>query len=306
MNNTLSVIIPSYNEAAMIDKTASTIEAVLSSHRISHELIFIDDGSKDETWNQIQIAASKNKSLRGLRFSRNFGKESAIMAGLALATGDCCCIIDCDLQHPPQKIVDMYALWQNGYEVIEGQKSSRGNESRFHSWAARSFYALISKATGIDMSRSSDFKLLDRKAVNALLSIREQFSFFRALSGWIGFRTAIVEYDVQDRSEGTSKWNTISLIRYAIRNITSFSSAPMQLVTIMGVMMLAIALVFSAIAIAQKIAGVALGGFTTVILLLLFSASMIMISLGIIGYYLSKIYDEIKDRPRYIISDTCN
>ena len=209
------------------------------------------------------------------------------------------------LQHPPEKIVEMYRLWQQGYEVVEGQKSSRGKESAAHAWAARSFYSIISAAVGFDMSKASDFKLLDRKAVNVLLNMRESNAFFRALSSWIGFRTAVVPFDVQEREAGVSKWSTKALVKYAVSNITSFSTLPMQLITLLGVVVFVVSCVLGGIALVQKFTGRALGGFTTVILILLFSSSVIMISLGIIGYYIARIYEEIKGRPRYIVAKEC-
>lgn len=304
MENMLSVIIPAYNEKDNICRTADTIHAILDGHAINHEIIFIDDGSVDGTWDELAKLAEDASYVKACRFSRNFGKESAIFAGLQSAKGDCAVVIDCDLQHPPQKIVEMYRLWKQGYEVIEGVKQSRGKESWLHRLAAKCFYGLIGKATSMDMSRASDFKLLDRKAIDALINIRESLAFFRALSSWIGFRTVQVEFDVQEREAGESKWSTRSLTRYAINNITSFSTAPMQIVTFLGVIMFFVAVVFGIIALWQKIAGVAHGGFTTVILLLLFTGSIIMMSLGIIGYYISKIYEEVKGRPKFIISET--
>lgn len=301
----LSVIIPSYNEEAMIPKTASVISGILDENQIDHELIFVDDGSRDETWNRIRLAAEENPTVRGVHFSRNFGKEAAISAGLAQAGGDCSVVIDCDLQHPPIKIVEMYRLWEQGYEVIEAVKSDRGKESPIHTLCANAFYSIISKVTGIDMKRASDFKLLDRKAVLVLLNMKERNSFFRALSSWIGFRTTQVEFEVQERTEGESKWTASSLIKYAVSNITSFSAAPMQVVTILGVIMFVFSVAMGIWALVDKIAGRMLEGITTVIILQLFSSSIIMVSLGIIGYYIAKIYEEIKARPKYIVSETC-
>lgn len=301
----LSVILPSYNEEKMISKVTDRMAEILQSENIDYELLFIDDGSKDGTWAQINEAAERDSHVVGVHFSRNFGKEAAMFAGLEQAVGDCCVVIDCDLQHPPEKIVEMYRLWEQGYEVIEGIKEDRGEESGLHKFAANSFYGLISRATGMDMSSSSDFKLLDRKVVDTLNSLPERNVFFRALSFWVGYKKATVSYCVQDRTEGVSKWSTKSLIKYALTNISSFSSAPLHIVTALGLIMLAVSIVLGLVALVQKIAGVALGGFTTVILLLLFSASIIMISLGIIGYYIARIYDEIKGRPRYIISRIC-
>ncbi len=301
----LSVILPSYNEEKMIAKATERMAEILQPEKIDYELLFIDDGSRDNTWAQINEAAGKDSHVVGVHFSRNFGKEAAMFAGLEQAKGDCCVVIDCDLQHPPEKIVEMYRLWEQGYEVVEGIKEDRGEESGLHKFAANSFYGLISKATGMDMSSSSDFKLLDRKVVDTLNSLPERNVFFRALSFWVGYKKTSVSYCVQERTEGVSKWSTKSLIKYALTNISSFSSAPLHIVTVLGFIMLAVAFVLGIIALVQKISGVALGGFTTVILLLLFSASVIMISLGIIGYYIARIYDEIKGRPRYIISRIC-
>ena len=301
----LSVILPSYNEEKMIAKATARMAEILQPEKIDYELLFIDDGSRDSTWAQINEAAEKDSHVVGVHFSRNFGKEAAMFAGLEQAKGDCCVVIDCDLQHPPEKIVEMYRLWEQGYEVVEGIKEDRGEESGLHKFAANSFYGLISKATGMDMSSSSDFKLLDRKVVDTLNSLPERNVFFRALAFWVGYKKTSVSYCVQERTEGVSKWSTKSLIKYALTNISSFSSAPLHIVTVLGFIMLAVAFVLGIIALAQKISGVALGGFTTVILLLLFSASVIMISLGIIGYYIARIYDEIKGRPRYIISRIC-
>ena len=300
----LSVVIPVYNEEAVLEKTASVIRGVLSAAAIGCEILFVDDGSKDATWEKI-TALSASGGVRGVRFSRNFGKEAAILAGLSAAKGDCCVVIDSDLQHPPEKIVEMYRLWEQGYEIVEGRKASRGAESRMHGLAARAFYSLISRATGIDMANASDFKLLDRKAVNVLISMRERNAFFRALSSWIGFKTALIPFNVQERAGGSSRWSTAALAKYAVENIASFSAAPMQIVTVLGGVMLLVALVLGTIALVQKFSGRALGGFTTVILIQLFSSSIIMISLGVIGYFISKIYEEVKGRPRYIVTDTC-
>ena len=301
----LSVILPAYNEKDMIPVAAETLAGILDKEGIAFELLFVNDGSTDGTWDAICRAREKDPRVCGICFSRNFGKEAAMFAGLEKARGDCCVVLDCDLQHPPEKIVEMYRLWEEGYEVVEGIKEDRGEESAMHRFASNSFYSLISRATGMDMASSSDFKLLDRKVVDTLNSLPERNVFFRALSFWVGFKKAEVRYRVQERTEGVSKWSTKSLVKYAITNIASFSSAPLHLVTGMGFLMLIVAVVFGLISLVQKIMGVAQPGFTTVILLLLIIGSFLMISLGIIGYYIARIYDEIKGRPRYIISRIC-
>ncbi|MCM1135847.1 MAG: glycosyltransferase family 2 protein [Clostridium sp.] len=301
----LSIIIPAFNEQDNINRTFHTVRQILNQASIPFELLFIDDGSKDLTYTRIQELAANHTEVKGISFSRNFGKEAAIFAGLEAAAGACCVIMDCDLQHPPDVIPQMYRLWQEGYEVVEGVKSSRGQESPFHTLCAKGFYKIISKVTNVDMSAASDFKLLDRKAVDALLILPERAPFFRALSSWVGFKTVSLPFEVQERAIGSSKWSMWSLVKYAVRNITSFSGAPMQVVMFLGWIMLFASVVLGVQSLYRYFSGTALEGFTTVILLQLIIGSVLMISLGIIGHYISRIYDEIKARPRYIISKRC-
>ena len=301
----LSVIIPAYNEELSVERAYYTISEILEKAQIDNEIIFIDDGSGDTTYEKIKNLADKEKNIHGLHFSRNFGKEAAISAGLASAAGEAVVVIDCDLQHPPEKIVEMYRLWQEGYEIVEGIKKTRGKESKMHGFAARRFYSIISSVVGFDMSNASDFKLLDRKVVDILNRIPERKGFFRAISFWVGFNKTTVEFEVNERLEGESKWSAIGLSKYAVSNISAYSTAPMQIVTVLGVMMLIITAIFSVWALIDKIRGIALEGMTTVIIILIFIGSIMMISLGIIGYYVARIYDEIKGRPKYIVSSSC-
>ena len=300
----LSVVRPSSNAEAMLPKAVKVLAEILDKEKIDFELVFVDDGSKDLTWSEILTAHQKDQRVHGVHFSRNFGKEAAIFAGLAAAKGDCVAVMDCDLQHPPETLVQMYRLWESGYEVVEGVKASRGKESGAHRAAAGAFYKIMSRATKIDMSRASDFKLLDRRAVNTLLDMPEQNAFFRAMSSWIGFRRTQVEFDVREREAGSSKWSTRKLIRYAISNIAGYSAAPMQFVTWAGIVFLAFAIILGIQTLVRYFSGRAVEGFTTVILLVLLTGSIIMISLGIIGYYVARIYEEAKRRPRYIVSRT--
>ena len=298
----LSVVVPAYNEEGLVSVAAARLAAILRGADIPYELIFVDDGSRDGTWAEILAAHATDTQVRGLRFSRNFGKEAAIFAGLAAAKGDCCAVIDCDLQHPPEKLVEMVGLWQAGYEVVNGVKTDRGEESAAHGLAARCFYKLMSRAAKIDMNSSSDFKLMDRQVVDALLRLPERRTFFRALVGWVGYRAIDVPFSVEERAQGTTHFSAWSLMRYAVANITSFSSAPLQIVTVIGSVFLLFALVLGVHTLAEWASGQAADGFTTVIVLILMTGSIIMISLGIIGYYLAQIYIECKDRPRYLIA----
>ena len=299
----LSVIIPAYNEEKCIKCAYDTIQSLLDENGIAGELIFIDDGSADNTYKIISELASENENVVGLHFSRNFGKEAAISAGLAAVNGDCAVVIDCDLQHPPEKIIEMYRLWEQGYEIVEGIKNKRGDEKKMHSIGAKLFYSAISRMAGFDMANSSDFKLLDRKVINVINQMPER-GFFRAISYWVGYKKTTVEFDVKERIDGESKWSTKGLVKYALSNISSYSTTPMQIVTALGVIMLIISVIFGVWALIDKIIGRALEGMTTVIIITIFIGSIIMISLGIIGYYIARIYEEIKGRPKYIISST--
>lgn len=300
----LSIILPAYNEKQNMERTAVTLSGILDKENIPFELVFVSDGSTDGTYEEVCRLAGQDKRIRGAEFSRNFGKEAAIFAGLELALGEACIVMDCDLQHPPEVIPEMYRYWQEGFEVVEGIKKSRGKESAFHGMFAGMFYGIMSRMMKMDMRSSSDFKLLDRKVVNVLLGLGERNTFFRALSFWAGFRSVKVEYEVQERAFGSSKWSFKGLIRYAVSNVTSFSTIPLQLVTVMGIVSILFSAVLAVQTLVKYMMGTAVEGFTTVILLNLIIGGFIMISLGIIGHYLARIYEEVKGRPRYIIRRT--
>lgn len=196
----------------------------------------------------------------------------------------------------------MWELWNAGYEVVEGIKSRRGRESFLHKCFAGAFYKIMSGLIKMDMNASSDYKLLDRKVVEVLLELPEKNTFFRALTFWAGFKTVSVEYEVQERIYGESKWSFFSLMRYAVANVTSFSTLPLQLVTVLGVISILFSLALAIQTLVKYLTGTAVEGFTTVILLILIIGGFIMLSLGIIGHYIARIYEEVKGRPRYIIS----
>ena len=195
----LSIVLPAYNEEQNIANTAKVLGELLEQHGIDYELVFISDGSKDGTFERIKEESAKNPRVRGAEFSRNFGKEAGIFAGLELTTGDAVIVMDCDLQHPPEVIPQMWEKWQQGAEIVEGIKADRGKESLGYKLSAGLFYKIMSKLIKMDMNASSDFKLLDRKVVQVLLELPERNTFFRALTFWAGFRTETVEYEVQER-----------------------------------------------------------------------------------------------------------
>lgn len=298
----LSVIIPSYNEEDNIARTAKRLGKILRDADIPYELLFISDGSRDNTFEEIEKAAKLDSNVKGYEFSRNFGKEAAIFAGLKMAKGNCAVVIDCDLQHPPEIIPEMFKLWKEGYDVVEGVKSDRGEESRLHKLFVGAFYGVMSKLMKINMNDTSDYKLLDRRVMDVLLDLKESNTFFRALSFWVGFKSANIRYEVQERTAGESKWSFMSLLKYAIMNTTSFTTAPLQLVTFLGMLSIVLAVLMGLQTLIRYFMGSAVEGFTTVILLVLMIGGFIMLSLGVIGHYLARIYEEVKGRPRYIIA----
>jgi polyisoprenyl-phosphate glycosyltransferase len=303
-NLKLSIVIPIHNEESAIEKCLRQVSSAVSQVRLPYEIIVVDDGSTDRSWKVLQNVSGEAvfvKVLHALRFSRNFGKEAAIAAGLEVSQGDGVIVMDSDLQHPPHLIPEMVRLWlETDVDVVEGVKEKRGRESYVRRLGAKLFYGVFSRLTGFPMRDQTDFKLIDRRVVNAWLGMRERNLFFRGMTAWLGFKHAQVPFVVPDRTDDKSKWSPLSLMRLSLNAVSAFSSLPLQVVTFMGFLFLLFALVLAADALFMKLTGRALDGFTTVILLLLIVGSFLMISLGIIGMYLSRIYEETKQRPRYI------
>ena len=299
----LSIIVPCYNEEAVVEQFYGVATKELSTIEADKEYIFVDDGSGDKTYQILQKLAAEHEDVHYVSFSKNFGKEAAIFAGLHEAKGDAVVVIDADLQHPPKVVCEMYDLWKKGYEAIEGVKASRGRESIFHKLMAGTFYKLISNQMGIDMDNTSDFKFLDRKVVDSLCSLKERNTFFRALSFWVGYNTTSVEYEVQERAGGETKWSLVSLVKYAIRNLTSFSFTPLYSIIWIGAIFFIIGIALAIDAIVDYICGTTVDGYPTLIVLFVIATGCILVSIGIIGVYIAKIYDEIKGRPQYIIRD---
>jgi len=303
----LSLVIPVYQEGSHIRTTITKIENVLISNNIRYGFILVDDGSRDNTWSELKDMARQNNNITALRLSRNFGKESAICAGLDYADGDMVIVMDADLQHPPELIPEMVKAWRDeGYDVVEGIKKSRGRENPFYRFCAKFFYYIIYKTADIDLGQASDFKLMDRRVVEAWKELPERATFFRRMSAWLGYDRKQIPFDVAERVNGKSKWSLIRLIRLAVNAITSYTSVPLHCITVLGVLMFVGAIILGIQTLYMKFSGRALSGFTTVILLLLIIGSSLMISLGMIGIYLSKIYKEVKHRPRYLVAKSIN
>jgi len=300
--NRCTIILPVLNEESVIEKTAAELFSAFLSANI--DILFVDDGSTDSTWQIITKLSQNNPFISGLRFSRNFGKESAMLAGISKACGDCMIVMDADLQHPPNVAYEMYKLWRDSdFEIVEAVKSRRQEEGAVNKLGARTFYKILHALSGIDLNNASDFKLIDRRAADVFKSMPERQTFFRAMSGWTGLKTGRVYFEVPPRSIGASKFSTLKLVKMAVNSITAYTSLPMQLVTFTGLGFFLFAVIMSIQTLYMKLYGKAAGGFTTVIILLLLTGSILMISLGIIGIYISKIYNEVKFRPRYILSE---
>ena len=304
-NKLLSIVIPAHNEEAGIAHALSVIMDILATCGMDWEIIVVDDGSTDLTFDRLRELATQEARIRGVRFSRNFGKEGALLAGLNLAKGDAVVTIDADLQHPPRLIPAMIEAWKQGAKVVDGVKRSRAKDGALTRLRASIFNATLSRLGGINMENSSDFKLLDRVAVNAITrALPERQRFYRGLADWVGYPHESILFDVEERVQGQGKWSLWGLLGLATTAIVTFTSAPLRIVTALGIATLFFGLVVAGDALVSWFQGRAISGFVTSIITLLILGSFIMISLGIIGEYIAKIYDEIKARPSYLIESS--
>lgn len=306
----LSIIIPLYCEAehfhesfrVILDTVKTLPEPVLTDW----EFVLVDDGSSDATWAVLrQIASEFSGHVSALRFSRNFGKEAAIRAGLEHASGDAAIIMDGDLQHPPALITDMFALWaENEIDIVNTVKTDRGQESIPYRFMVTCFNLFMNSASAQYQVGDSDYKLLDRKVINAFLELKERRTYFRGLVNWLGFRNANLPLQVKQRAAGQTKWRLRSLLYLGMTALTSFSTLALHFVTIAGLIFAAISGVLGLFTLIKWWSGSAIEGFTTIILLQLIVGSIIMVALGIIGEYLSIVYMEVKGRPRFFLLET--
>ncbi len=301
----LSVVLPVFREGAQLSRFLTAVRSALSQCDLSYEMVLVDDGSPDDTWRVITAEAKTCHAIRALRLSRNFGKESALCAGLEHARGDAVIIMDADGQHPPSLIPEMVRTWQSsGADIVEGVKRRRGRESLFTKLGALLFYFILNKLSGFDFKGASDFKLMNRKAVDAWLKMHERNVFFRGMTVWMGFTTVQIPFEVAPRSIGHSTWSVFKRVKLALIGITAFSSFPLHLVTLAGAIFLGLSVILSLQTLYLKLTNQAVSGFATVILLELIIGSLLMMSLGIIGEYLARIYEEVKGRPRYLVRES--
>lgn len=301
----LSVVMPVFREGAHLSAILAAVRSSMMQCNVPYELVLVDDGSPDDTWRVIAAEAKTFRTVRALRLSRNFGKESALCAGLEHAKGDAVILMDADGQHPPSLLPGLVQTWQSsGADIVEAVKRQRGRESLSSKIGALFFYFILNKLSGFHFKGASDFKLLNRKAVNAWLEMHERNVFFRGMTVWMGFITVQIPFEVVPRWAGQSTWSGLRRLKLALVGITAFSSFPLHLVTFAGVIFLGLSVVLGIETLYLKLAGRAVSGFATVILLELIIGSFLMISLGIVGEYLARIYEEVKHRPRYVVTES--
>jgi dolichol-phosphate mannosyltransferase len=297
-----SIVAPVFNEAETLPRFYDRIIAVMEGLGEPFELILVDDGSTDASYEAMHDLYARDHQVRVISFSRNFGHQIAISAGLDHARGQAVIIIDSDLQDPPEVIPDLVARWKDGAQVVYAQRATRKGETRFKLATAALFYRLIRRVAAIDIPRDTgDFRLLDRKIVDALVSMREQHRFMRGLSVWVGFRQEAVKYERQERFAGSTKYPLTRMVRFSLDAITGFSYVPLQLATSLGFVLAGMSLLGILLAAALRLATHAIIGQASTLILVLFMGGVQLIFLGIIGEYLGRIYDEVRARPLYVV-----
>jgi polyisoprenyl-phosphate glycosyltransferase len=305
MNPVITVIAPVFNEKESLPELHRRVGAVMEGLGETWELILVDDGSTDGTTEQIRALAAQDEHIRPVIFARNFGHQIAVTAGLDYSRGDAVVIIDADLQDPPEVIAEMVAKWREGYEVVYAVRGEREGESWFKLFTASLFYRLIFRITDVKIPMDTgDFRLMDRKVVHVMNSMRERHRFLRGMSAWVGFRQIGVQYNRASRFAGSTKYPFRKMFKLALNAITSFSYFPLQMATYVGFVAAGLSLLFIPVVVIERLAGVgAFFGQATTLVAVLFLGGVQLISLGILGEYIGRIYDEVKGRPLYIVRE---
>lgn len=305
----VSVIVPCFNESAVIEATIKRLTEVLGDDAAqkgySYELIFIDDGSRDDTLEKLKAAAREDPRIRYISFSRNFGKEAAMLAGLTYAGGDCVAIMDADLQHPPELLPEMVAWYKEGYDQVIAKRNRKGDKARA-TLMARLYYRIVNHIVDVKMVDGiGDFRLLSRKAVDGLLAMQEYNRFSKGLFSWIGFKEKVIEYENQQRLAGETKWSFKRLLSYGIDGLISFNNKPLRICFIMGGLLVFISFIYILITLIQiLIHGIDVPGYFTTICAILIIGGVQLISVGVLGEYIGRIYYEVKRRPHFLVADT--
>ena len=300
----ISVIVPIFNEEAVISEFYRRMTAVFESIAEQWEMVCVNDGSRDASLSMLLALREQDARIKIVDFSRNFGQQLAITAGMDYAQGDAVVIIDADLQDPPELIEDMIAKWREGYEVVYAVRADRRGESRFKMWTASAFYRLLHRITDVEIPvNTGEFRLMDRQVVLAMRRLREQHRFMRGLSSWVGFRQIGIEYQRAERFAGDTKYSLSKMLRLTLDAITSFSYIPLRLSTYFGFFLALLSLLGIIVTMVLRLSGNnAFIGQASTLVAVLFLGGIQLIFLGIIGEYLARIYDDVKARPLYIVS----
>lgn len=296
----ITIVIPVFNESNQLAENFAVIRGVCDSCNKTFSFLFVDDGSTDDTRSVLSHIRRSDPCVEYISFTRNFGKEAAIEAGLTHARGRACIVMDADLQHPAELIPKMIQAWDEGYYIADAVKRDRGDKG-IRRMLANSFYAILRRISSVDLENRSDFKLLDKKVIEFYLQLRERHKFFRGVIAWSGFSTKGIEFDVGERQGGESKWSFTGLVKYAFVNIASFSYVPMMVMGWLGFLIVIITGCVGVVSFVRWTLGDALPGFTTVILLLSFVGGALLLGLGIVAYYISLLMDEARGRPRFVV-----
>ncbi|MGK7940233.1 MAG: glycosyltransferase family 2 protein [Crocosphaera sp.] len=301
----ISIIVPCYNEEQGLDLLFERLLGVLNSLNLSYEVVCVDDGSKDRTLERLIDYHHRYEAIKVLSLSRNFGKDIALTAGLENAQGQAIIPIDADLQDPPELIEQLIEKWQQGYDVVSGKRRSRQGESWLKRMTANAFYRIISRISTVPIPRDTgDFRLLDRRVVDALKTMPERTRFMKGLFTWVGFKQTYIVYDRPNRVQGTTKWNYWKLWNFALDGITSFSLLPLKVWSYLGVILSLLAFIYGSFLIIRTlILGIDVPGYASLMVTMLFIGGVQLITLGILGEYLGRIYEETKQRPLYLIRE---
>lgn len=301
----ISVIVPCLNEQEVICSTHQRLTAALEQAALDFEIIYVDDGSTDATPELLRELQTQDSRVRMVRFSRNFGHQIAITAGLEHASGDAVAIIDADLQDPPEVILEFLQKWMDGYDVVYGVRSERDGETAFKLWTAKAFYRLIGKLSETPIPLDTgDFRLMDRRVVEALLSMPERDRFVRGMVSWLGFSQVALPYHRAARAAGTTKFSLFKMLRFATDGIVSFSISPLRLATWMGFAASGFAILVMLYTLYERVFGTGVvRGWTSTMMAILFIGGVQLICLGIIGEYVGRIYGEAKRRPLYVVRE---
>lgn len=300
----LSVVVPVYNEERGLTRLVDRLTSALERLNRPWEVVFVDDGSSDGTSSVLALVNAREPRCKAIVFSRNFGKEIAVAAGLRYVGGDCAVVMDGDLQHPPEAIATFLRFWEQGYDVVYGQRSDRVTDTTMHRLSSRIFYWVFTWISRTSLPRDAgDFRLIDRKVVNVLNRMDERSRFNKGLFAWVGFRSIGVPFQVEERESGVSRWRPRQLLRFAIDGVVSFSTIPLRVWSYLGLAVSAFAFVFALfILIETLLRGTTAPGFPTLIISVMFFAGVQLISLGVIGEYLGRVYEEVKGRPLFVVS----